>query len=117
MIETVESAAEQAEINAWCYVEIFGHTRLAGRVTTKKFGAQIMFQVDVPKGEMEFSHSELFSPNAIFSIKPTTEEWCRKWNAAYRGQTSLILPYVPEARQLASAQEQEQEMWEEHEEP
>src|SRR5205807_925876 len=64
-------------------VEIMGHTKVAGRVTTRKVGVNVMFQVDVPKGdEKEFSHSRLFSPAAVFSIIPTTEEWCRRWAKA-----------------------------------
>ncbi|HMQ79185.1 MAG TPA: hypothetical protein PKE39_04375 [Ignavibacteria bacterium] len=86
------------EINCWAFVEIFGHTKLSGRVSTKKLGANIMLQVDVPKGETEFSHSELFSPASIFSIKPTTEEWCRKF-AAYRVNHD-VLPYIPQQRQI-----------------
>lgn len=58
--------ANDEEVNGWFYVEVFGHTQLAGRVTTRKFGSSVMFQVDVPKGETEFSHSQLFSPSSIF---------------------------------------------------
>ena len=86
------------EINCWAYVEIFGHTKLAGRVSTKKLGSNIMLQVDVAKGKDEFSHSELFSPASIFSIKPTTEEWCRKF-AEFRTNHNVI-PYIPEQRQI-----------------
>lgn len=86
------------EINCWAYVEIFGHTKLAGRVSTKKLGTNNMLQVDVPKGETEFSHSELFSPSAIFSIKPTTEKWCRDFSKLR--VNNEVLPYIPQSRQL-----------------
>ena len=89
--------AQEETIDCWAYVEIFGHQQLAGRVQSRKFGTQIMLQIDVPKGEKELSHSELYSPNSIFSVKPTTEEWCRRWNKANQG-ASMILPYVPEMR-------------------
>lgn len=85
-------------LDTWAYVEVFGHTRLAGRVTIRKFGTSVMFQVDVPKGDVEISHSELFNPSAIFSIKPTTEDWCRKFVKTQRIEN--ILPYIPEDRQL-----------------
>lgn len=86
------------EINCWAFVEIFGHTKLAGRVSTKKLGANIMLQVDVPLGESEYSHSELFSPSAIFSIKPTTENWCRDF--AKIRVSHDVLPYIPKEKQL-----------------
>lgn len=47
-----------------------------------------------------FSHSELYSPGSIFSIKPTTEAWCRKFAKARAQYQHDILPYIPEERQL-----------------
>ena len=75
-----------------------GHSRIAGRVSTMKLGVNVMLQVDVPKADEGFSHTELYAPAAIFSIKPTTEEWCRRWiasNISYE-----VLPYIPPTRQL-----------------
>jgi hypothetical protein len=95
---TINSSDEN--INTWAYIEIFGHHQLAGRITTRKMGTQVMLQVDVPKGEAEFSHSELYSPNSIFSLKPTTESWCRRF-AEYRAKAiHSVLPYIPQERQL-----------------
>jgi len=79
-------------IDCWAVVEIFGHTKVAGRVTTRKVGVNVMIQVDVPKNEAEFSHSQLFGPAAIFSINPTTETWCRRWAKAIAHPP---LPYIP----------------------
>ena len=44
---TADAKSEQLE--AWALVEIFGHDKIAGLVTSRKFGTSIMFQVDVPK--------------------------------------------------------------------
>jgi len=82
-------------IDCWALVEIFGHTKVAGRVTTRKVGVNVMIQVDVPKNETEFSHSQLFSPAAIFSINPTTEQWCRRWAKAAASYDRSPLPYIP----------------------
>jgi len=82
-------------IDCWALVEIFGHTKVAGRVTTRKVGVNVMIQVDVPKDEAEFSHSQLFSPAAIFSINPTTEQWCRRWAKAAAAYDRNPLPYIP----------------------
>jgi hypothetical protein len=87
-------------IEGWAYLEIMGHSKIAGRISTKKLGVSVMFQIDVPKGETEFSHTEFYSPSAIFSIKPTTEEWCRKYTEAMKKYYHEILPYIPETRQL-----------------
>jgi len=104
-METIENAslidAGAEEINSWALLELFGHSKVAGRLTSRKLGTEIMFQVDVPRGEKEFSHTELYSPKAVFAIKPTTEDWCRRW-ATYASSEMMrdILPYVPANRQL-----------------
>jgi hypothetical protein len=107
-IDAQTIAANEETVDCWAYVEIFGHNQLAGRLTTRKFGTQIMFQIDVPKGDTELSHSEMYSPNSIFSIKPTTEAWCRKY-AKFRLTQGLneILPYIPQERQLESPRKSE----------
>lgn len=89
-------AAGEENIDCWALVEIFGHTKVAGRVTTRKVGVNVMIQVDVPKGETEMSHSQLFGPAAIFSINPTSEIWCRKWAKQAAGYGHSPLPYIPE---------------------
>ncbi|HEU4344076.1 MAG TPA: hypothetical protein VFU31_21180 [Candidatus Binatia bacterium] len=92
-------------LDLWAMVEIFGHTKVAGRLTERKIGVNVMLQVDVPKGDKEFSHSRLFGPAAIFSINPTTEAWCRKWTASQAQYERSPLPYVPEApKQLNEVQ-------------
>ena len=103
MIEQTSIPSDQESIDAWAYVELFGHTKIAGRVTTRKLGTEVMFQVDVPKGETEFSHTQLFSPKAIFSINPTTEDYCRRFANAAKQYGRDVLPYIPETRQLAEA--------------
>jgi hypothetical protein len=111
-VETIENAslidAGADEINSWALLELFGHSKVAGRLTSRKLGTEIMFQVDVPKGEKEFSHTELYSPKAVFAIKPTTEDWCRQW-ATYAATEGAhdVLPYVPASRQLEDRRKQE----------
>jgi hypothetical protein len=82
-------------LDCWALVEIFGHTKVAGRVTTRKVGVNVMIQVDVPKGATELSHSQMFSPAAVFSINPTTEAWCRSWAAEAAKYNQSPLPYIP----------------------
>lgn len=90
-----------APLDSWMMVEIFGHTKIAGRVTERKIGTAVMIQVDVPKGmEKEFSHTQMFGPAAIFSMTPTSEKWCRQWASAYTTHGYAPLPYIPEAPKL-----------------
>ncbi|MBS4034368.1 MAG: hypothetical protein KGZ85_07895 [Ignavibacterium sp.] len=98
MNENILIDKNQETIETWAYIEIMGHNRIAGRVSERKVGIQVMLQVDVPKPDEGFSHTELFSPSSIFSIKPTTEEWCRKFVGARVNYD--VLPYIPATRQL-----------------
>ncbi|MCL5266699.1 MAG: hypothetical protein M1469_01170 [Bacteroidetes bacterium] len=93
---------QEENIDAWAFLEIMGHTTCAGRLTTRKIGTEVMLQIDITKGETGFSHSVLYGPKAIFSISPTTEAWCRKYNMAREKYDRSPLPYIPEGRQLAS---------------
>jgi hypothetical protein len=99
--QSIDPTIERLEM--WAFIEIYGHKRLAGKVTQRNLGTEVMFQVDVPKGETEFSHSQLYSPKAIFSMTPTNEAWCRKWAAKAEEYDVAPLPFIPDdkpARQL-----------------
>jgi hypothetical protein len=43
-----ESGPEQARFEGWAIVEILGHQRYAGYVTTEAYGQAVMFRIDVP---------------------------------------------------------------------
>lgn len=101
---TADAKAEHLE--SWALVEIFGHDKLAGLVTTRKFGTEMMFQIDVPKPDGEgFAYSRLLSPKAVFAIQPTNEDWCRRWAKAASEYDRSPLPYIPEPAKLAPAEE------------
>jgi hypothetical protein len=91
---------KEEAIDTWAFLEVLGHQQLAGRLSTRKFGNDSMFQVDVPSGDKEMACSRLFSPAAIFSITPTTEEWCRNWQKSAEKNCYPILPYIPAPRPL-----------------
>jgi hypothetical protein len=88
----------QETIETWAFVEIMGHSKIAGRVSERKVGVQVMLQVDVPKADEGLAFTKLYNPSSIFSITPTTEEWCRKFVKARVEYP--VLPYIPESRQL-----------------
>jgi hypothetical protein len=41
--------SEQTAFDGWAIVELFGHQKIAGFVTTQYFGTACMFRVDVPE--------------------------------------------------------------------
>jgi hypothetical protein len=104
MMESIE----QNKFEGWAVVELFGHAKEIGFVTTQYFGPACLFQIDVPElpereivlaraewidvdGETKFvpigskvkraavpHRSRLVGPSAIYSMTPCTEETARK---------------------------------------
>ncbi len=68
--------------DCFCIVELFGHSRIAGRVSEQVIGGQGFVRVDVPacNGIPEFTR--LFGPGAIYSITPVSEEIANQAAAA-----------------------------------
>lgn len=77
--------AKQAQQDQFAIVELFGHTRIAGRISEQTFGGAALVRIDVPEvqykdrtwpGEQEQvytipAHTRSFSAGAIFAIN-----WC-----------------------------------------
>ena len=95
--------AKQSAFEGWAVVELLGHQREIGYVTTEAYGAAILFRVDTPElAEREFvlprpeygaggtlpagakvkraavpAASRLVAPGALYAINPCTEEAAR----------------------------------------
>ena len=93
--------AAPKEFNSWAIVEMFGHTKEVGFVSTQYFGPACLFQIDVPElperdmvlessrylngitwtpagAKVRLSaspkRSRLIGPGSIYSITPCTEQ-------------------------------------------
>lgn len=55
-------------------VELFGHSRIAGRVTEQVIAGQGFVRVDVPELPSRGAFTRLFGPGAIYSITPVNEQ-------------------------------------------
>lgn len=91
--------------DCWAVLELFGHVRLAGRVTEASIGGCSFLRVDVPDrdtGEVKFTR--YFGNGAIYSMTPVTEEVARRvgdGNAA-----APVKPWEMPARALPAADDQ-----------
>lgn len=65
---------EQNKFKAWALLELFGHNRIAGRVTEQTIGGGSFIRVDVPETTESKEFTRLLNPSAIFAINPVTEE-------------------------------------------
>ncbi len=127
---------QQAKFEGWAVVEIFGHQRYAGYVTTEVYGQAVLFRVDVPPLEerervakhYEYAagkdippgstvketavqgYTKLFGAGAIYAITPCSQEAAVKAVAEMQSRKLTIVQLAPE-RALAGAVATESELW------
>ena len=65
---------ELDKLELFAIVDLFGHQRLAGKVTEQTVGSSTFVRIDVPETKSQPAFSRLVNPTAIYSINPATEE-------------------------------------------
>ena len=67
-----EQAGQAAQWEAWAIIELYGHQKIAGRVSEAvRFGATWM-QVDVPAVDGRPGFTRFYGPGAIYDWTPTS---------------------------------------------
>lgn len=64
----------KAPFEHWALVELFGHQRIAGKVTESEIGGCKFLRVDVPAIGTQQPITKYYGPAAIYGITPVTEE-------------------------------------------
>jgi len=62
------------KFEAWAIIELFGHNKIAGKVTETTIGGGSFVRVDVPNTSTSPSFTRLLNPSAIYAINPVTED-------------------------------------------
>lgn len=65
------------KLELWGVVELFGHTRIAGKLTEQNIAGANMLRVDVPESKSQPPFTRFLNHAAIYAINPTTEEVAR----------------------------------------
>lgn len=78
----------QEKFEQWCIVELFGHQRIAGKVTEQVIGGQGFVRVDVPEViypahdkqdvTIKPAYTKFYGAGAIYAMSPVDEETCIK---------------------------------------
>jgi hypothetical protein len=100
---------EQKEFQEWAVVELFGHQRLAGRVSNQMIGTSNFVRIDVPATKHGPAFTKLYGEKAIYCISPVTEEIARSVAENIRHVPISIydLQNLPKALPAADSAEQE----------
>lgn len=56
-----------------CIVELFGHNRIAGKVSEQSLGGTNFVRVDVPAVDNQPGFTKLYGAGAIYAVTPTDE--------------------------------------------
>lgn len=62
------------KFETWAIVELFGHNKIAGKVSEQTIGGSSLIRIDVPDTEASPSFTRLLNVSAIYAINPVTEE-------------------------------------------
>lgn len=96
--------SESAEkFESWGLLELFGHQRLAGKLTEQSIGGVHFIRIDVPEVEQTAAYTRLFTQGAIYGMTPMEETTARKLAAYLRAVpvAPFELRAAEPARQLA----------------
>ena len=101
----------QEKFECWALVELFGHTRFAGRVIEQQIGGSSFIRLDVPEVVIVSSNgtdthppfTKFFGPGAIYSITPVEESVARKLVASLRAGAIQMWSF-PNLRQLSEGE-------------
>ena len=60
----------------WAIVELFGHVKMAGRVSEQVIAGAAMLRLDVPAADGQAGFTRFYGSSAVYSITPTDQLQC-----------------------------------------
>lgn len=90
---------------SFCIVELFGHQKIAGKVSEQVIGGQSFVRVDVPATKRSAAFTRMFGAGAIYSITPVSEELAQK--AAESIFVEPVTVYIAPDRRLPEPEEED----------
>lgn len=65
---------DEERFEQWAVVELFGHQKIAGRVSNAQIGGATFIRVDVPQiSDGAKGFTRFYSPSAVYGINPVAE--------------------------------------------
>ena len=72
------------QLSGWAIVEIMGHQKYVGEVSTLQLGGTSMLRIDVPAIEEHAAFSKIFGWGSVFCLTPVQEDVARGLAGRYR---------------------------------
>lgn len=91
----MSQTAEKFE--CWAIVELFGHQRIAGRVSEQAIGGCNFLRVDVPEAGGVAAFTKFYTQGAIYCMTPCDQATARQAVEHFRAQpiNEFVLPSRP----------------------
>ena len=83
----------------WAIVELFGHQKIAGEISSAALAGGSFLRVDVPEGD-DIAFTRFYGSSAIYSITPVSEEVARL--ACRQIAPKPMTIWIPELQRIAS---------------
>ncbi len=94
------------KVDFWGIVDLFGHQKVAGKITEAAIGGCSFVRVDVPEMEGNPAVTHFYGQGAIYSMTPVSEDLVKAFLKQYRPEPISI--YIPELRQIEARPEDEE---------
>lgn len=112
MTNSTENTAPQEF--GWVFLELMGHRQRIGLAREEYVGSGKMIRIDIPTGDDGGTVTEFYGTNAVYSLRPISEEVAKDHWAARDPRPVRPAEYRP-ASQLEHHGEVEPDEWPEEE--
>lgn len=68
----------------WAIVDLFGHRRIAGKISECMIAGAPFLRLDIPEEEDNVFTTQYYSPGAVYSMTPTDEQFVRQLAKQFR---------------------------------
>ncbi|MBN1287870.1 MAG: 3'-5' exonuclease [Anaerolineae bacterium] len=90
-----DQTEEKTPFAQWVVLELFGHKKIAGKVTEETLAGKGFLRIDVPEAEGLPGFTRYYGPEAIYSITPCDEQTARL--AVMQLRSEPVTVYIPPA--------------------
>ena len=81
------SNTTETPFSEWCVVEIMGHKKFAGKVTSQEIAGCGFLRIDVPESDGQPAFTKLFGTQSVYCLSPCTEETARAFVKLFRSES------------------------------
>ncbi len=106
--KTETSLDNNNEFEGWAILEIMGHQKFAGYVSTQAVAGSSMLRIDVPAVEGHQAFSKLFGTSSIYAMTPVDEEVAKAMAKSLRKAPVDLYEFPSEVVEAMRAAQQKQ---------